>query len=108
MDSTYSYPVEFGCPYVPKWNFWPVFQLGAIIEIWFSKQNFKIAYVLALPEDICEIQMKFMIHILKALDISKVLKNARKNWNNHKSYCTLLDNFGQKYPKTDTVLYGIE
>ena len=36
----------------------------------------------------------------------KLLKNARKSWNNHKSYCTLLDNFGQKYPKTDTVLLG--
>ena len=35
----------------------------------------------------------------------KLLKNARKSWNNHKSYFTLLDNFGQKYPKTDTV-YG--
>ena len=34
----------------------------------------------------------------------KLLKNARKSWNNHKSYCTLLDNFGQKYSKTDTVL----
>ena len=34
----------------------------------------------------------------------KLLKNARKNWNNHKSYCTLLDNFGQKYSKTDTVV----
>ena len=33
----------------------------------------------------------------------KLLKNARKNWNNHKSCCTLLDNFGQKYSKTDTV-----
>ena len=33
----------------------------------------------------------------------KLLKNARKSWNNHKSYCTLLDNFGQKYSKTDTV-----
>ena len=33
----------------------------------------------------------------------KLLKNARKSWNNHKSYCTILDNFGQKYPKTDTV-----
>ena len=34
----------------------------------------------------------------------KLLKNARKSWNNHKSYCTILYNFGQKYPKTDTVL----
>ena len=33
----------------------------------------------------------------------KLLKNARKSWNNHKSYCTLLDNFGQKYSKTDAV-----
>ena len=33
----------------------------------------------------------------------KLLKNARKSWNNHKSYCTLLDNFGQKCSKTDTV-----
>ena len=33
----------------------------------------------------------------------KLLKNARKSWNNHKSYCTLLDNFGQKYSKKDTV-----
>ena len=37
----------------------------------------------------------------------KLLKNARKTWNNHKSYFTLLDNFGQKYPKTDTVVCGI-
>ena len=29
-----------------------------------------MAYVLALPMDICEILMKFLIHILKALDIS--------------------------------------
>ena len=29
-----------------------------------------MAYVLALPMDICEILMKFVIHILKALDIS--------------------------------------
>ena len=29
-----------------------------------------MAYVLALPEAMCEILMKFMIHILKALDIS--------------------------------------
>ena len=34
----------------------------------------------------------------------KLLKNARKSWNNHKSYCTLLENFGQKYSKTDTVI----
>ena len=40
------------------------------IEIWFCKQNCKMAYVLALPEAMCEILMKFMIHILKALDIS--------------------------------------
>ena len=33
----------------------------------------------------------------------KLLKNARKSWNNHKSYCTLLENFEQKYSKTDTV-----
>ena len=33
----------------------------------------------------------------------KLLKNARKNSNNHRSYCTLLDNFGQKYSKPDTV-----
>ena len=33
----------------------------------------------------------------------KLLKNARKSWSNHKSYCTLLNNFGQKYSKTDTV-----
>ena len=53
-----------------QWNFWPFFQHGPVIEIWFFKQNCKIAYVLALPEDICTIQMKFVIHILKALDIS--------------------------------------
>ena len=35
----------------------------------------------------------------------KLLKNARKSWNIHKSYCTLLDNFGQKYSKTDTVIF---
>ena len=29
-----------------------------------------MAYVLALPTDICEILMKFVIHILKALDKS--------------------------------------
>ena len=34
----------------------------------------------------------------------KLLKNARKSWNNHKSCCTLLDNFGQKYPQTETVI----
>ena len=34
----------------------------------------------------------------------KLLKNARKSWSNHKSYCTLLNNFGQKYSKTDTVI----
>ena len=34
----------------------------------------------------------------------KVLKNARKVWNNYKSYCTILDNLGQKYSKTDTVV----
>jgi hypothetical protein len=46
---------------------------------------------------------------LKSWTISQFqweLKNARKNWNNHKSYWTLLDNFGQKYSKTDTVIYG--
>ena len=53
-----------------QWNFWPFFQHGPVIEIWFFKQNCKIAYVLALPEDICAILMKFVIHILKALDIS--------------------------------------
>ena len=35
----------------------------------------------------------------------KLLKNARKSLNNHKSYCTLLDNFGQKYSKMDTVVH---
>ena len=53
-----------------QWNCWPFFQLGPIIEIWFCKQNCKMAYVLALPMDICEILMNFLIHILKALDIS--------------------------------------
>ena len=38
----------------------------------------------------------------------KLLKNARKNWNNHKSLCALLDNFGQKYSKTDTVFCQID
>jgi hypothetical protein len=33
----------------------------------------------------------------------RLLKNVRKSWNNHKLYCTLWDNFGQKYSKTDTV-----
>ena len=46
------------------------FQFGPIIEIWFCKQNCKMAYVLALPMDKCEILMKFVIHILKALYIS--------------------------------------
>ena len=55
---------------MPQLNFWPVFLLGPIIEIWIFKQNCKIAYVLALPEDICAILMKYVIHILKALDIS--------------------------------------
>ena len=36
----------------------------------------------------------------------QLLKNARKKRNNHKSHCTLLDNLGQKYSKTDTVLSG--
>ena len=52
------------------WKFWPFFQCGSLIEIWFCKQNCKISYVLALPMDVCEIQMKFVVHVLKALDIS--------------------------------------
>ena len=37
-----------------------------------------MACVLALPTDICEILIKFVIHILKALDIS-YLKMQEKN-----------------------------
>ena len=46
---------------MPQWNFWPVFQLGPIIEICIFKQNCKIAYFLALPEDISEILMKYVV-----------------------------------------------
>ena len=66
------------------------FQFRPIIEIWFCKQNCKMAYVLVLPMDICEILMKFVSHILKALD-------ARKTWNNHKSYITILDKYTQRW-----------
>ena len=89
--------IEFVCTYVHQWNFWPFFQHGPVIEIWFFKQNCKIAYVLALPNEICDTYPESSWY--------KLLKNARKSWNNHKSNCTLLDICGQKYSKTDTVYY---
>ena len=58
-----------------------------------------MAYVLRLSEDTnkkCDTYPESSWY--------KLLKNARKTRNNHKLYFTLLDNFGQNYTKTDTVL----
>ena len=81
-----------------QWNFWPFFQHGPVIEIWFFKQNCKIAYVLALPEDICAILMKFVIHILKALDISywKMQEKVEIITNHILHFWTILDKNTQK------------
>ena len=83
-----------------QWNFWPFFQNGPVIQIWILKQNCKIAYVLALPEDICAKLMKYVIHILKAFDISywKMQEKVKiiTNW-------TILDKNTQK-----RILWAIE
>ena len=86
------------CTYLHQWNFWPFFQHGPVIEIWFFKQNCKIAYVLALPEDICAIIIKFVIHILKALDISywKMQENGEIISNHIVHFWTILDKNTQK------------
>ena len=59
-----------------------------------------MGYVLALPEAMCDILLKCLIHILKAHDISswKIQEKVEiiKNY---------IYNFGQKYPKTDTVRF---
>ena len=47
-----------------------------------------MAYVLALSMDKCE--MKFFDTYPKS-SWYKLLKNARKSWNNNKSYITILD-----------------
>ena len=57
-----------------------------------------MAYVLALPENICERLMKCIIHILKALDISYLkIQEKVEIITNHKLQ------FWKKYLKTDTV-----
>ena len=48
-------------------KFWPVLtNNGNLI----SKQNCKLAYLLAIPGDMCAILLKYVIHILRALDSS--------------------------------------
>ena len=81
-----------------------------------------MAYILALPENICERLMKCMIHILKALDISywKIQENI-EIITNHKlqfwtkipknGYCVLQHGVTQwphKTKKTGSFFYEIE
>ena len=58
-----------------------------------------MGYVLALPEAMCDILLKCLIHILKAQDISswKIQEKVELIKNNILQFWT-------KYPKTDTVI----
>ena len=53
-----------------------------------------MGYVLALPEAMCDILLKCLIHILKAHDISSW--KIQEKVNNQKSYITILDKNTQK------------
>ena len=95
MNLSYAKIVKFGSPYVPQWNFGPVFQLGPVIEIWIFKKNCKMGYVLALS-------WSNVWHTIEMFDTYpesswyKLLENRRKSWNNQKSYFTILDKNTQK------------
>ena len=76
-------------------KFWPVLtNNGNLI----SKQNCKLAYLLAIPGDMCAILMKYVIHILKALDITywKMQEKVEIITNHILHFWTILDKNTQK------------
>ena len=94
-ESLFSYFLSYTMTLIAPSFFWKILiSIGVGWNFFYAKI---VKYVLALPEAMCDVLLKCLIHIPIADDICKLLENTRKSRNNQTSYITIFGKNTQKW-----------